>query len=94
MARTFRDRDTLAVAEGKLVPRFHAVQRRAEERLAAVLDAASLQDLRIFPGYRLEALKGNRRGQYSIRINAQWRICFEWSSEEQRAVNIEIVDYH
>jgi toxin HigB-1 len=56
--------------------------------------AAHLQALRGFPGNRLEALKGDRRGQYSIRINDQWRICFEWPEGSPGPVNVEIVDYH
>jgi len=56
--------------------------------------ARRLDDLRVPPGNRLEALKGNRKGQYSIRINSQWRICFKWPREEPGPSNVEIVDYH
>ena len=56
--------------------------------------AASLKDLAVLPGNRFEALKGDRKGQYSVRINDQWRICFEWPSGSPGPVNVEIVDYH
>ena len=61
-------------------------------RLQRVVTAASLSDLRVPPSFRLEALRGDRRGQHSIRINDQWRVCFRWT--DQGAVQIEIVDYH
>lgn len=69
-----------------------AIQRTARRKLIYLDDAEDLQDLMAPPGNRLEKLKGKRAGQYSIRINDQWRICFEWA--ENKAINVEIVDYH
>ena len=68
------------------------IQRRARMRLQRVVAAASLADLRVPPSHRLEALRGARRGQYSIRINDQWRVCFVWT--ERGAMEIEVTDYH
>jgi toxin HigB-1 len=68
------------------------IQRTALRKLAYLNQARSLEDLRVPPGNRLEALKGDRRGQHSIRINDQWRICFRWSDGD--AHDVEIVDYH
>lgn len=68
------------------------VAQRAHNRLRIVARAASLQDVQAFPGMRLEALKGKRKGQYSVRVNDRWRICFVWTGQE--AVQIEFVDYH
>jgi proteic killer suppression protein len=68
------------------------IQRTARRKLLYLHDAVDLQDLLAPPGNRLEKLKGNRSGQYSIRINDQWRICFEWF--DNKAKNVEIVDYH
>lgn len=68
------------------------IQRAARRKLIYLDDAEDLQDLLAPPGNRLEKLKGNRAGQYSIRINDQWRICFEWA--DNKACNVEIVDYH
>ena len=68
------------------------IQRTARRKLLYLDDAVDLQDLLAPPGNRLEKLKGNRTGQYSIRINDQWRICFKWS--DNKAHNVEIVDYH
>lgn len=90
----YRDRRTKAFAEGAFVREFQGFDRQAWRRLE-VLDAATgLDDLRALPGNRFEALKGDRRGQFSIRINAQWRICFEWPQGEAGPSNVEIVDYH
>ena len=68
------------------------IYQRARMRVHRVLDATSLGDLRMPPSHRLEALRGGRRGQYSIRVNDQWRVCFVWT--EQGAMQVEIVDYH
>ncbi len=87
----FKDKRTEAFDEGKHVPAFQAFEKVAALKLDAVLAAHELADLKAPPGNRLETLKGNREGQYSIRINDQWRICFRW---EQFAIDIEIVDYH
>jgi proteic killer suppression protein len=74
------------------VPRFRAFERIARRKLLLLHRAKSLDDLRVPPGNRLEALRGNRKGQYSIRINDQWRICFLWVQGDAR--DVEIVDYH
>jgi proteic killer suppression protein len=74
------------------VPRFRAIERQARRRLLSLHGAASLNDLRSPPGNRLEALKGDRLGQHSIRINDQWRICFVW--RDGGAESVEIADYH
>ena len=90
---SFRGRAVEAVAAGKAPKSFPAdLVARAERRLRAVANAVELQDLRSPPGNHLEALKGNRTGQHSIRINDQWRICFRWT--EAGAEDVEIVDYH
>jgi proteic killer suppression protein len=91
--RSFRDAETRRVFDRLRSRRLPVdVQRRAQRKLA-VLDAAeTLQDLRIPPGTRLERLSGDRSGQYSIRINDQWRICFRW--ERGDAHEVEITDYH
>lgn len=72
--------------------RFRSIERNARRKLALLHSAAQLDDMRSPPGNRLEALSGNRRGQFSIRINLQWRICFIW--KEGDAYDVEIVDYH
>ncbi|BCX81623.1 toxin HigB-1 [Methylomarinovum caldicuralii] len=93
MIRSFRDKKTAAIFQGYFVaglPR--SIQSRALDKLRLIHSAASLDDLRIPPGNRLEALQGERAGQHSIRINRQWRICFRW--EAGHAWDVEITDYH
>lgn len=91
----YRNRDTERFAHGEHVRRLQGVPRRRGYIALDRLDAATqLYDLRNPPGNRFEALRGDRQGQYSIRINDQWRVCFEWSDEQGEAVNIEITDYH
>jgi proteic killer suppression protein len=93
MIRSFRDKDTEAIFNGKFVRRIpKQVAPLAARKLNQVHAAGSLEDLRIPPGNRLEALKGDRKGQHSIRINDQWRVCFRWTQAGPDAV--EIVDYH
>ena len=92
MIRSFRSRDTEALFEDLLVPRFRAIERPARRKLLYLHRARLLNDLKVPPGNQLEALKGDRRGQYSIRINDQWRICFRWLDGD--AHDVEIVDYH
>ena len=93
MIRSYRDRRTRDFAEGKRVKAFDWFARKAEMKLDQLDVAASITDLGL-PGNRLEALKGDRKGQYSIRINDQWRICFEWPKKFNGPENVEIVDYH
>ena len=93
MIRSFRDKDTEKLfrrERSKAVP--PDVQRVALRKLAQVDAAANIQDLKVPPGNRLEALSGGRRGQFSIRINEQWRVCFVW--KDGHAHEVEIVDYH
>jgi proteic killer suppression protein len=92
MIKTFHCRDTEALFQDRLVRRFQAIERAARRKLEMLDAATSLADLSQIPGNRLEALKGDRAGQYSIRVNDQWRICFEWA--EGDSFNVEIVDYH
>lgn len=91
--RSFRNKNTQSVFEREPIRSWNAVIRRLGLRKLLILDAAtSLEDLRTPPGNRLEKLSGGRSGQYSIRINDQWRICFRW--KEGDAFDVEIVDYH
>ncbi len=92
MIQSFQCKDTLALYEGKAPRRFRALARVAERKLAQLDAAQTLDFLKAPPGNHLEALKGNRKGQLSIRINDQWRVCFVWS--EVGPTNVEIVDYH
>jgi proteic killer suppression protein len=93
MIRNFRDNDTRDIAGRVRVPRFSPeLQRQAQKKLMVLNNAVSLSDLRVPPGNRLEALSGNRQGQYSIRINDQWRVCFVWRDGD--ANDVEIADYH
>jgi len=93
MIVSFRDKRTREFAGGNRVKAFTGFERKAEMRLDQLDAATSLLDLDL-PGNRLEALKGDRKGQYSIRINDQWRICFEWPKGATGPVNVEIIDYH
>ena len=90
----YRDKRTRDFAQGQRVKAASGFARQAEMKLDQLDAARSLQDLAVLPGNRFEALKGDRRGQYSIRINDQWRICFEWPEDSPGPVNVEIVDYH
>lgn len=92
MILTFADRDTQDLFEGRRVRRFVQIERPALRRLTQLHIAGQLEDLRIPPGNRLEALKGNRRGQHSIRVNQRWRVCFRFAGGN--AYDVEIVDYH
>lgn len=91
MIRSFADKDTEALADGERVRRWINIESVARRKLAQ-LHAAALDFMRIPPGNRLEALKGDRSGQYSIRINDQFRVCFVWKDGDAYAV--EITDYH
>ncbi len=92
MIRFFRDPRTEALFKDQDVPRFRAIERVARRKLLYLHQAQRLDELRVPPGNRLEALKGARKGQHSIRINDQWRICFRWKDGD--AFDVEIVDYH
>ena len=93
MIVSYRGRRTKDFISEKRVKAFSSFERSAENKLAQLDSATALADLRR-PGNRLEALKGTRKGQYSIRINDQWRVCFEWPDGSPGPVNVEIVDYH
>ena len=92
MIRSFKDKNTKMLYEGKLVKKWKTFSKQAEKRLLILDIATSLNDLKNLPSNRFESLKGNRKGQYSIRINSQWRVCFHWIKGEPH--NVEIVDYH
>ena len=92
MIKSFRDRDTERLWNRTRVRRFQGFERQALKRLR-ILDAATcLEDLMLNPGNRFHALRGDRKGQFAIAINRQWRICFGWNGEG--ALNVEITDYH
>ncbi len=92
MIRTFRCKDTEALFNDQAVPRFRSIERVARRKLLYLHRAPALKDLRVPPGNRLEALKGDRQGQHSIRINDRWRICFIWQRGD--VFDVEIIDYH
>ncbi len=93
MIRTFKDKEAEKIFKGHFSKKLpQNIQHIAERKLILLHQSTNLNDLRVPPSNRLEALKGNRRGQHSIRINDQWRICFEWNEDGVYAV--EIVDYH
>ena len=90
----YRDKNTRAFAEGRSVRVFRSFETQAARRLAILNAAPSLDTLRSLRGNRLDALRGDRSCQYSIRINRQWRLCFEWPDGQAGPTNVEIVDYH
>ena len=92
MIKSFRSADTEALFNDRLVARFRAIERPARRKLLYRSQARTLRDLLVPPGNMLEALKGDRKGQHSIRVNDQWRICFRWA--EGHAYDVDIVDYH
>jgi len=92
MIRSFRDPRTEALFNDRDVSRFRSIERVARRKLLFLHQALRLEDLRVPPGNRLEALKGERKRQHSIRINDQWRICFRWEGND--AYEMEITDYH
>jgi proteic killer suppression protein len=94
MIRSFKGKDTEEVWEGRYVKKWHPnLQKIALRRLFVLHSAQSLKDIAVSPGFRLEKLKGDREGQHSIRINDQYRICFEWRAGGF-VDNVEITDYH
>jgi len=94
MILNYKDKRTEVFAGGGFVRQFQGFDRQGWKRLEILAAATGLADLRQLPGNRLEALSGDRVGQYSIRINDQWRICFEWPQGAAGPSNVEIVDYH
>ena len=90
--QSFRCADTAALYRGERVSRWVNIERAALRKLTQLAVSSRLEDFRIPPGNRLELLRGNRAGQYSIRINDQWRVCFVWTGDG--AYDVEIVDYH
>lgn len=92
MIRSFKCTYTRALFDGETVARFVNFRSVAERKLQMLHRAVIVEDLRMPPGNRLEALQGNRKGQHSIRINDQWRVCFVWA--DGHATQVEIVDYH
>lgn len=92
MIRSFKNKDTRLIYEGEKVKKWVSIHKQIEKKLQILDMATNLEDLKHLPGNHFEALKGDRKGQYSIRINIQWRICFQW--EEGQPFDVEIVDYH
>jgi proteic killer suppression protein len=91
---SYRDSRTRDFAAGKRVKAISGMERSARMRLDRLESASSLRDLAALPGNRFESLAGDRKGQYRIRINDQWRVCFEWPNGSPGPANVEIVDYH
>jgi toxin HigB-1 len=94
MIVSYRDKRTRDFATGKRVKAFFGIERSARLKLDRLEAAVTLKDLAALPGNRFEALSGDRRGQYSVRINDQWRICLQWPEKSLGPMNVEIVDYH
>ena len=92
MTVDFKCKDTQTLFSTGKTRRWSAIKKVAERKLLLLDNATTLEDLKAPPGNRLEALSGDREGQHSIRINAQWRLCFVWT--EQSATDVEIIDYH
>ncbi len=90
----YRDKLTERLAKGERVKQFQGFKEQAERRLDLLEAAITVNDLKRLPSNRFETLGGDRKGQYSIRINQQWRVCFEWPETADHPFNIEIVDYH
>jgi proteic killer suppression protein len=94
MIVSYRDSRTRRFAEGQRVKPFAGMERAGRLKLDRLEAAVALNDLAVLPGNRFEALRGDRKGQYSIRINDQWRICFTWNAGSPGPSDVEIVDYH
>jgi toxin HigB-1 len=94
MIVSYRDKRTSDFATGKRIKAFSGFERSAQLKLDRMQAATTVNDLSALPGNRFERLRGDRKGQLSIRINDQWRICFEWPEDANGPTNVEIVDYH
>jgi len=94
MILTYRDKKTEAFAAGEFVKAFQGFEGQAARRLAILNAAPDLTTLRVLPGNRLQAPRGDRAEQFSIRVNRRWRICFDWPDDQSGPSNVEIVDYH
>ena len=94
MILSYRDKKTERFAMGEFVKAFSGFEAQGAKRLAILNAAPALETLRALPSNRLEALRGDRAGQYSIRVNDQWRLCFEWPEGQAGPSAVEIVDYH
>jgi proteic killer suppression protein len=94
MIASYRDKRTRDFADGKRVKAFSGIERALRMKLDRLEAAVELRDLAGLPGNRLEALRGDRKGQFSIRVNDQWRICFRWSHGAPGPSDVEVVDYH
>lgn len=94
MPNRYRDKRTERLANREFVDAFSAIARQALRKLDRITTASTIQDLRVPPSNHLEKLRGDRYGQWSIRVNDQWRICFEWPDDSPEPFNIEITDYH
>lgn len=90
----YRDKRTERFAAGERVREFHAFEEQVKKRLIILDSAVSRNGLMLLSSNRFEALGGDRKGQFSIRINQQWRVCFEWPDDALKSFNIEIADYH
>ena len=94
MIRSYRDKGTERLAAGEKIRQWEPFRKQAEKRLRILDAATSIGDLAALNSNRLEGLKGDRKGQFSIRINDQWRVCFEWPKDAPGPMNVVIVDYH
>jgi toxin HigB-1 len=94
MIRSYGDSRTRKFAKGQRIKQFEPIRRSAEKALDRLDAATTFTDVANFPGHRLEKLKGGRAGTYSIRINNQWRICFDWTDGSFGPENVTILDYH
>ena len=94
MIVSYRDKRTKEFAAGKRIKAFSRIEQASRLKIDRLEAAATLQDLAALPGNRFEVLKGDRKGQYSIRINDQWRVCFKWPKGSPGPESVEIVDYH
>ena len=94
MILSYREKRTRDFASGRRIKAFSGIERQVRAKLERLEAAVTLTDLAALPGNRLEALRGDRQGQYSIRVNDQWRICFRWEGGDSGPSDVEVVDYH